>query len=74
MLYFGLSGGRIYYLDYTMMRKDGELRMISSDKDFMNAVNAIKEDKRKSKNFKWGMTDQNIYIARFNRLLGKREE
>lgn len=74
MLYFGLSGGRIYYLDYTMMRKEGELRMISSDKDFMTAVNAVKEDKRKSKNFKWGMTDQNIYIARFNRLLGKREE
>jgi hypothetical protein len=74
MLYFGLSGSKIYYLDYTMMKKDGEMRIVSSDKDFVSGVNAIKEEKRKSKNFSWGITDQKIYIARFNRLLGRRDE
>ncbi|MBU2020507.1 MAG: hypothetical protein KJ941_12745, partial [Bacteroidetes bacterium] len=74
MLYFGLSGSKIYYLDYTMTKKDGEMRIISSDKDFVSGVNAIKEEKRKAKNFSWGITDQKIYIARFNRLLGRRDE
>ena len=53
-----------------MTKKDGELRMISADKDFVSAVEAIKEDKRKSKNFKYGITDQKIYVAKFNRLIG----
>lgn len=73
MILFGLSPTKVYYLDYTMMKKDGDLRMVSSDKDFVATVNAIKEDKRKSRNFTWGITDQNIFVARFNRLMGRRE-
>jgi hypothetical protein len=69
-LKFEVPGGRLYFWDYTMTKKDGELRMISADKDFVSAVEAIKEDKRKSKNFKYGITDQKIYVAKFNRLIG----
>ncbi|MFT7343507.1 MAG: hypothetical protein ACI9XP_000081 [Lentimonas sp.] len=66
-------GGRVYFLDYTQANKDGELRIISGDKNFVSAIDAIKEDNRKSKNFKYGITKQNVYLAKFKRILGIRE-
>lgn len=71
---FAVTGGKTYFWDYTMAKKDGELRMMSSDSDFKAAVDELKEDKRKSKNFSFGFTDQNVYVAKFKRLLGKEEE
>lgn len=72
-LKFKVPGGRLYFFDYTMQRKDGELRIITGDKDFMSAIQAMKEDKLKSKNFKYGITDQKIFVAKFNRLMGIQE-
>lgn len=70
MMKYQVPGGRVYYFDYTMEKKDGELRIISGDKAFQTAIQTEKEDKLKSKNFKYGITDQKIYVAKFNRLIG----
>lgn len=69
-----VTGGSLYFWDYTMTKKDGELRMMSSDSEFKTAIEEIKEEKRKSKNFSYGFTDQNVYLRKFKRLLGLEEE
>jgi len=60
--------GLDYYFDYRMNRKDGEMRIISGDKDFNDAIAAIKEEKRKTKNFKYEITTQRIYLSKFLNL------
>lgn len=63
-----IPGGRDYYFDYSMVKKDGIMRIISGDTDFTSAIDAIKEDKRKLKNFKYETTTQKIYLSKFLRL------
>jgi hypothetical protein len=57
--------GLDYYFDYQMNKKDGLMRVISGDKDFSDAVGAIKEEKRKTKNFKYELTTQRVYLSKF---------
>lgn len=66
-----IPGGRDYFFDYSMTKKDGDLRIISGDKDFTSAVSGIKEDKRKTKNFKYEITNQQVYLSKFLRLFEK---
>jgi hypothetical protein len=47
---------------------------MSSDKEFRNEIEEMKEDKKKAKNFKYDITQQNIFVVKFKRLLGKTEE
>lgn len=63
-----IPGGRDYFFNYQMMQKDGVLRIKSGDSEFSEAVNAIKEDKRKKKNFKYEMTTNSAFLAKFMRL------
>lgn len=67
-LQIDIPGGRDYYFDYSMLKKDGDMRIISGDEEFVAAIDAIKEDKRKSKNFKYETTTQRIYLSKFLRL------
>jgi hypothetical protein len=69
-----VTGGKSYFFDYTMTKKDGELRMMTSDLLFKNDIESMKDDKKRSKNFKYDMTEQNIFVVKFKRLLGKTEE
>ena len=66
---FGVSidivGGLEYFFDYKMAKKDGTLNIITGDAAFADAVNGIKEDKRKSKNFNYQISTQRIYLTRF---------
>lgn len=72
---FGLQvnvpGGGSYYFDYTMVKKDGEMKIITTDEEFSATVSAIKEDKRKIKNFKYEISTQSIYLSKFLRLFGQ---
>ena len=61
-------GGLDYFMNYQMTQKDGVLRIKSGDSEFSAAVNAIKEDKRKKKNFKYEMTTNSAFLAKFMRL------
>ncbi len=72
-LLLSVTGGSTYFMDYSMSKKDGDLKMMSSDKEFKANIDELKEEKRKSKNFQYGFTDQNVYIVKFKRLLGKDE-
>lgn len=69
-----VTGGSTYFFDYAMLKKNGELRIMSSDGEFKAGVDELKDDKRKSKNFTYGFTDQNVYIVKFKNLLGLLEE
>jgi len=73
-IYFSVTGGESYFMDYSMAKKVGELRLMSSDKEFRNEIEEMKEDKKKAKNFKYDITQQNIFVVKFKRLLGKTEE
>ena len=60
-----------YYFDYAMEKKDGTLRILSGDPDFVTAVNNIKEEKRKVKNFKYQIETASIYLSKFLRYFGQ---
>jgi hypothetical protein len=59
---------RDYYFDYSMNKKEGEMRIISGDAEFNNAVSSIKEEKRKTKNFRYEASTQRVYLSKFLRL------
>ena len=63
-----ISAGYDYYFDYSMAKKDGDMRIVTADPDFNTAVNAIKEEKRKTKNFKFESTSAQVYLSKFLRL------
>lgn len=69
-LYINVPGGRDYYFDYSMEKKDGLMRIISGDGEFTTALTEMKDDKRKYKTFKYEATTQRIYLSKFLRLFG----
>ncbi|MFT5778974.1 MAG: hypothetical protein ACI837_001931 [Crocinitomicaceae bacterium] len=68
MLYVNIPGGRDYYFDYQMVQKDGTLSIKSGDEAMTSAINELKEDKRKKRNFKYEMTTNSAFLAKFMRL------
>jgi hypothetical protein len=54
-----------------MAKKDGVLNIITGDTEFSETVNLMKEEKRKKKNFKYQITVDSIFIAKFRRLFEK---
>ena len=67
-LFLQIPGGSSYYFDYSMDKKDGEMRIISDDVEFNAAATLMKEEKRKTKNFKFEVSTQQIYLSKFLRL------
>lgn len=64
-LMIDIPGGMDYFMSYSMQKKDGTLRIISGDSEFNAAINEMKEDKRKTKNFKYETTSNSVYKTRF---------
>lgn len=67
-LYISVPGGSDYFLDYAVTKKDGLLTVYTTDKDLESGINAMKEDKRKSKNFKYESTSNSAFLGIFMRL------
>lgn len=67
-LFINIPGGRDYFMHYQMQKKDGTLVMKTGDQELSSAVNEMKEDKRKKRNFKYEMTTQSVFLAKFMRL------
>jgi hypothetical protein len=68
---FGLQlqiPGMDYYFDYEMTKNDGLLRIITTDNAMNDAVNGIKEEKRKTRKFNYEISTQTIYLTKFLRL------
>ena len=56
-----MPGGSDYLFNYTMTKKDGLLRIVTSDTEYRAEIESLNEDKRKSKNFKYESTNQSIF-------------
>lgn len=69
-LYMNIPGGRDYLYHYTMEKKDGTMRIASGDQEFNTALNELKEDKRKTKNFKYEATSNSVFLMKFMELFG----
>jgi hypothetical protein len=59
-----------YFFDYGMELKDGTLRILSGDAEFVSALSAIKDDKKKIKNFKYQLETGTVYVSKFLRYFG----
>jgi hypothetical protein len=69
--FINIPGGRDYYFDYKMTKKDGDLKIKSGDTEFNDALNELKEDKRKSKNFLYEPTTNSVYLSKFMELFAE---
>ncbi len=67
-LLLSVPGGSDYYFDYAMIKKDGLLQVYTSDKELEAGITAIKEDKRKVKNFKYESSTNSALLSIFMRL------
>lgn len=56
--YFTTPAENTYFMYYFMDKKDGELGFYSNDETFKKTITDIKPDKRKTKNFKFGVIDE----------------
>jgi hypothetical protein len=72
-MYFSVPGANDYYLDYYKQNEDGEMKIFSSDGDFLKETNDLKSDKRKSKYFTYLTTTNRVYLVKFLRLFGIEE-
>ena len=68
MVYINIPGGRDYLFNYEMVKKDGTMNIYSGDTELSAAVNEMKEDKRKKRNFLYQMTTNSAFLAKFMRL------
>jgi len=66
--YVNIPGGRDYFMHYSMQKKDGLLKIKTGDSEFSSDLEGLKEDKRKSKNFKYELTNNSVYINKFMEL------
>ena len=66
-----IPGNFNYFLHYGMMKKDGTLRVITNDTEFNTEIAAIKEDKLKSKNFRYESSSQTVYMNKLLELFNK---
>ena len=64
-LYINIPGGRDYFFDYTIKKKEGLMRIKTGDQELSSKLLEMKDDKRKKKNFKYEATTNSAYIARF---------
>lgn len=61
-----VPGGPDYLLDYSMIKRDGTLNIITSDAELQAPISALKEDKRKTKNFLYQIATNSVFLAKLN--------
>jgi hypothetical protein len=69
-VYISAPGGKEYFWDYAMNKKEGELKIITTDGDYENTINGIKDDKKKGKNFRYEVSSNRVLLGFFMRLFG----
>ena len=67
-LFMNIPGGRDYFFNYTMQKKDGLMRIKTGDEELKSNLNELKEEKRKKKNFKYELTNSTVFLAKFLEL------
>jgi len=66
--FMNIPGGRDYFFNYTMQKKDGLMRIKTGDEELKTALTELKEEKRKKKNFKYELTNSTVFLAKFLEL------
>ncbi|HLU88160.1 MAG TPA: hypothetical protein VKZ44_10420 [Taishania sp.] len=64
-----LPGGKDYFFNYTMGKKEGVMDIMTGDSELSNAISSLKEDKRKSKNFVYQLGQGGLRTV-FSNLFG----
>jgi hypothetical protein len=62
-----VPGAADYVMNYDMQKRDGKMSIVSNDTELTTAIGAIKEDKRKTKNFIYEVSSNQVFLAK---LLG----
>lgn len=57
-----------YFLDYGIEKKDGTLQIYTTDSDLQSSINSMKDDKRKSKNFFYKISENSGLMSTFMRI------
>lgn len=65
-----IPGGRDYFFNYSMGKKEGTLDIITGDTELSTAISGLKDDKRKSKNFIYQLGQGGLKTV-FNNLFTK---
>jgi hypothetical protein len=63
-----VPGGPNYMLDYSMLKKEGTLNLITNDTELSASIAALKEDKRKVKNFLYQISTNSVYLGKLNAI------
>lgn len=63
-----VPGSADYLFDYSMQKKEGTLNIVTNDSELAAAINEIKEDKRKTKDFKYTIATNSVFLAKLMRL------
>lgn len=64
-----IPGGGMYFFDFGMEKKNGTLQIYTTDDELVQGVNALKDDKKKYKNFSYGITENSGIMNNFMRIL-----
>jgi hypothetical protein len=72
-IYFSVPGGYDYYFDYNKNKTEGDMKIFTSDGEFVKSVNELKSDKKKTKDFSYLVTTNRIYLVKFLKLFGIEE-
>ena len=67
-LFMSIPAGADYFFDYGMTKSEGLLYIYTGDADLNNSINEMKEDKRKSKNFKYEISTNSGLMSIFKLL------
>lgn len=67
-LLIDIPGGMDYFMNYSMQKKDGTLLISSGDAELNTVIGEMKDDKKKTKNFKFDSTSNSIYKNKFMEL------
>jgi len=66
-----IPGGRDYFMHYSMVKKDGTLFLKTGDTELSTTISEMKEDKRKTKNFKYELTSNSAFKTVFLELFAE---
>lgn len=71
-IYLVIPSFNNYFFKYEVNKKDGLLLLVSSDQDIKSKINALKPDKRKSKDFEFDISTNTAFYQAFRQLLNSK--
>jgi hypothetical protein len=71
IMYMNIPGGSDYLFHYSMEKKDGTMYIKSGDGELNAALTELKDDKKKTKNFRYEATNNSVYLVKFMEIFGQ---